>query len=113
VVILAVNFAGLGGFAQCRQSALRAYTVAVQHGIKPRVIRSQLRAVDLRVPEGGDAGREATVLATQATTQESNQQVGILPAPTAEASIEPVDTIEIGAPNRKIAGARAAPLARS
>jgi hypothetical protein len=113
VLILAVIFADLGGFAQRRQSALRAYAVALQHRIEPRVIRSQLRAIDLRVPEVDDAGRKATVLATQATTQQSDQQVGILAAPTAEASIEPVDALEIGAPNRKIAGASAPPLVRS
>src|SRR5262245_8499097 len=54
VLILAVIFADLGGFAQRRQSALRAYAVALQHRIEPRVIRSQLRAVDLRVPEVDD-----------------------------------------------------------
>jgi hypothetical protein len=68
VLILAVIFADLGGFAQRRQSALRAYAVALQHRIEPYVIRSQLRAVDLRVPEVDDAGREAAVLATRATT---------------------------------------------
>src|SRR5262249_7649295 len=50
--------------------------------------------------------------ATQAAMQQSDQQVGILAAPTAEASIESVDPLEIGAPNRKIAGARPPPLTR-
>src|SRR5262249_18797454 len=66
VLILAVIFADLGSFAQRRQAALRAHTVALQHRRKPRVVGSQLRTVDLRMPEVDDAGREASVLATQA-----------------------------------------------
>src|SRR5262249_19235741 len=112
VVILAVIVADLGAFAQRRQAAPRAHTVALQHFIKPRVIRGKLCTIDLRVPEVDDPSREATILATQAAMQQPDQQVGILAAPTAEASIEPVDPLEIGAPNRKIAGACPAPLAR-
>src|SRR5262249_12741142 len=113
VVILAVIFASHGGFAQRRQSTLRAYTIAVQHGIKPRVIRSQLRAGDLRVPEVDDAGRGATVLATQPKTQKGDRRVEPRAAPAAEASIDPAAALERGAQNRKIAGARPPPLARS
>ena len=66
VLILAVIFADLGGFAQRRQAALRAHTVALQHRRKPRIVASQLRTIDLRMPEVDHAGREAPVLATQA-----------------------------------------------
>src|SRR6516225_8308849 len=64
VLILAVIFADLGGFAQRRQAALRAHTVAL-HRRKPRVVGSQLRTVDLGMPEVDDAGRETPVFATQ------------------------------------------------
>ena len=66
VLILAVIFADFGGFTQRRQAALRAHTVALQHRRKPRIVGSQLRTVDLRMPEVDDAGREAPVLTTQA-----------------------------------------------
>jgi hypothetical protein len=66
VLILAIIFADLGGFAQRRQAALRAHTVTLQHRRKPRVVGSQLRTVDLGMPEVDDAGREAPVFATQA-----------------------------------------------
>src|SRR5262249_45994507 len=68
VLILAAISPDRSGFAQRRQSALRAYAVALQHRIESHVICTQLRAVDLRVPEVDDAGREAAVLATRATT---------------------------------------------
>jgi hypothetical protein len=72
VVILAVVFADLGAFAQRRQAALRTHTVALQHRIKPRVIRGQLCTIDLRVPEVDDPSRKATILATQAAMQQSD-----------------------------------------
>ena len=89
-----------------------ACAIAAQHHVEPRVIGGQLPAVGLRMPEVNDTGREAAVLAAHARMQQADQQIGILAAPTAEAGIEPVDPLEIRAPDRKIAGARAPPLTR-
>src|SRR5262249_44042235 len=113
VLILAVILADLGGFAQRRQSALRAYAVALQHRNEPRVIRSELRAIVWGWQGGDERGHKATVLAAQPTTQKADQRVEIPAPPTAEESINPVDAPEIGAQNRKLAGASPPPLVRS
>src|SRR5262249_49735061 len=94
------------------EAALCARAVALQYGIKARVIRGQLRAVERRMPEMNDAGGETSVLAAQAATQQPDQQIGIFTSPAGEAGIEAVDLLEIGTPNRAGAGARAAPLPR-
>src|SRR5262245_48525754 len=64
------------------------------------------------MPQMDDAGGEAPILAPQAAMQQADQQIGILAAPAAEAGVETVDPLEIGAPDGKIAGARAAPAPR-
>ncbi|HET7020330.1 MAG TPA: hypothetical protein VFI58_06415, partial [Xanthobacteraceae bacterium] len=94
------------------EAALRSRAVRLQYGIKARVIGGQLRAVERRLPEMNDAGRETSVLAAQAATQQSDQQIGIFTSPAGEAGIEAVDPLEIGTPNREVARARAAPLLR-
>src|SRR5436305_11276597 len=109
-VVFTVTLTGLGGGAQRRQATLRTRVVAMQHGVKPRIVGGQLRTVGLFVPEVNDAGGEAPILASQSAMQEANQQIGILAAPAIEAGVETVDPIEIAAPDRKIAGARAAPM---
>src|SRR5262249_27947525 len=60
--------ADLNGFAQGRQSAPCARTLALQYRMKPRIICAQMCALDLRVPEVDDPGRKAAVLAAQAAT---------------------------------------------
>ena len=57
-----------------------------------------------------DAGRKAYILATQPAMQQANQQIGVLAAPATEAGVEAVDPIQIGPPDRKIAGTRASPM---
>src|SRR5262245_2277392 len=94
------------------EAALRTRAVALQYGIKARVIGGQLRAVERRMPEMNDAGGETSVLAAQAATQQPDQQIGIFTSPAGEAGIEAVDPLEIGTPNREVAGARATPLPR-
>ena len=56
-------FADVGVFAQRRQAALRAFTLALQHGSEPPIIGGQMRTVDLGMPEMNDAGCKATILA--------------------------------------------------
>ena len=55
-----------------------------------------------------DPRREASVLATQAATQQPDQQIGILAAPAGETGVEAIDPFEIAAPDGEIAGASAA-----
>ena len=55
-------FADVGVFAQRRQAALRAFTLALQHGSEPPIIGGQMRTVDLGMPEMNDAGCKATIL---------------------------------------------------
>ena len=55
------------------------------------------------------AGREHAVLAPHAGVQQAHDDVGILLAPAAVIGVEAVDPLEIGAPDREVAGARAAP----
>src|SRR5262245_26103896 len=102
----------VGGCAQCRQAELRARAVAVQYLIEPRIVGGQLRPVRVRVPQMDDAGGEAPVLAPQAAMQQTDQQIGILAAPAAEAGVEAVDPLEIGTPDGEIARARASPSPR-
>src|SRR6266508_6680892 len=64
------------------------------------------------MPKMDDAGREAAVLAAHARMQQADQQIGILATPAAEARIEAVDPVEIGPPDREIAGTRAQPCPR-
>src|ERR671935_2153415 len=94
------------------EAALRTRAARLQYGIKARVIGGQLRAVERWVPEMNDAGRETSVLAAQAATQQPDQQIGIFTSPASEAGIEAVDPFEVGTPNREVAGARATPLPR-
>ena len=61
------------------------------------------------MPQVQHARRIGAVLAADASVQEPHQQIGVLLAPAAEACIEAVDAIEVGAPDREIAGARALP----
>src|SRR5262249_46279679 len=112
-IVRQIIFADVGVFAQRRQAALRAFTLALQHGSEPPIIGGPMRTVDLRMPEMNDAGRKAPILAAWTAAQQSDQQIGARPAPTGERSVEPVDPLETGAPNGEIAGARAAPLSRS
>src|SRR5438046_2383796 len=112
LVMFVVAPAEPGGCVELRQSALRARASAVQDGIEPCVVGGQARTIRARVPQVDDAGGEASILATQPAAQQANEQVGILPAPAVEAGIEAVDALEVGAPDRKIAGARAAPPPR-
>ena len=77
-------------------------------GEPPLVVR-QPRAVGVRMPQMQHAGREGAVLAPHAGMQQPDQQIGILLAPAAEARVEAIDPVEIGAPDREIAGARAFP----
>src|SRR5262249_54339357 len=105
--------ADLGRFPQHRKAALRLHAIARQHLREPRLVLRQLGAVGLRVPEMDDAGREPPVLAAHAGMQQPDQQVGILAAPAAKAAVESVDPLEVGAPDREIAGARVAPSPRS
>src|SRR6516165_4404037 len=44
---------------------------------------------------------------------EPNEQIGVFTSPAAECRIEAVNAIKVATPDRKIAGARAAPLPRS
>src|SRR5262245_16451587 len=109
-MVLTVIFINAGAFAQHGQPALRTRAIALQHGMKPRIVGGQLPAVERGMPEMNDTGRKASILAAQAAMQQSDQQIGILAAPAGEASVEPIDPLEISAPNRKVAGARAAPM---
>ena len=61
------------------------------------------------VPEMQDAGGERAVLAAHAGMQQAHDDIGIFLAPAAVVGVEAVDTVEIGPPDREIAGARAAP----
>src|SRR5512135_2974642 len=61
------------------------------------------------MPQMQDAGCEHAVLAAHAGMQQPHDKVGILLAPAVVVGIETIDAIEIGAPDRKIAGTRAAP----
>src|SRR5262245_26980215 len=112
------RFLGLGA-ALCKrrgpqrgEAALRTRAVALQYGVKARVIGDQLGAVVRRMPEMNHAGGETSVLATQAAPQQPDQQIRIFTPPAGEAGIEAVDPLEIRAPNREVAGARTAPLSR-
>src|SRR3954471_18641500 len=42
--------------------------------------------------------------------QQANKQIRVLAAPSAETGVETIDPIDIGAPDRKIAGTRAPPM---
>ena len=72
-------------------------------------ILRQPRAVGLGVPQMQHAGRKHAVLAPHAGVQQARDEIGIFFAPAAVVGVEAVDPIEVGAPDRKIAGARALP----
>src|SRR5262249_45346438 len=97
-----------GSCVELRQSALRARAPAVQDGVQPRIVGGQSCSIRVRVPQVNDPGGEAPVLATQAAAQQADEQVGILAPPAAETGIEAVDALEVGTPDREIAGACAA-----
>src|SRR5262249_7936559 len=107
---MAVAPADLNGFAQGRQSAPCARTLALQYRMKPRIICAQMCALDLRGPEVDDPGRKAAGLAAQAATSQTDQQVGIFAPPAGIRGIEAVDPPQIAAPNPKVTRTRAAPL---
>src|SRR5262249_11948006 len=107
---MAVAPADLSGFAQGRQSTPCARMLALQHRMKSRIIFGQFCARDRRVPEVNAPGRNAAVLAAQATTQQSDQQVGVFAPPAGIRGVEAVDPFQIAAPNPKVTRARAAPL---
>src|SRR2546421_4642891 len=62
------------------------------------------------MPKMQHAGRKCPILAAHAGMQESDQQIGILQTPAAEYAVESIDAIEVAAPDRQIAGARALPI---
>ena len=57
------------------------------------------------------AGGETAVLPPHTRMEEPHHEIGILQTPTGIAAIEPVNTVEIIAEDRKIAGLRALPTA--
>ena len=73
---------------------------------EPLLIVCQPGAIGLGMPQMQHAGREGAVLAPHAGVQQPDQQIGILLAPAAEARIEAIDAVEIGAPDREIARPR-------
>src|SRR4051794_21894993 len=86
-----------------------AYPVASDDRVQPRAVRRQRRAILRRVPQMQHAGRKRAVLASNTGMQEPDQQIRILQAPAAERAVKSVDAIEVAAPDREIAGARALP----
>src|SRR5579871_1379671 len=84
----------------------------MQHFIELAVIFRKAGAIGLRVPEMQDAGCKPAVLATNAGPDETDEQIGVLPAPTAERGVEPVDLFEIRTPERHVAAASPAPAPR-
>src|SRR6476661_1223243 len=57
----------------------------------------------------GPGGR-APILAAWSAMRQGNQQIRVLAASSAETGVETIDPIDIGAPDRKIAGPRAPPM---
>ena len=98
---------------QCRTDRERAHPVGTFERIEPALVFRQRRTVALRMPQMQHAGGEIAVLAAHAGAHEPDQQIGILQPPAAIGRVEAVDPVEIAAPDREIARARAAPGARA
>src|ERR1700688_1889933 len=88
---------------------MRAYAAAGDDLGELALVLRQTRTIGLHMPKMQYADREHAVLAADTGTQQAYQEIGILFAPAAVIGVEAVDPIEVGAPDRKIAGARAAP----
>ena len=90
-----------------------AFTCRFDHGFEPLLVHRQPRAVRLGMPQMQHAGGAGAVLPPHAGMQQPHQQVGILLAPAAEARVEAIHRVEVGAPHREIARPRALPLPRA
>ena len=111
--------AGLGA-ARRRPHRLAAKTarprtdaIAVLDGVQQRLVCRQQGRIGERMPEVQHAGREPAVLALDAGAQQTDQQIGILEPPADIAGVEAIDPIEVGAPDRQVAGSRAPPILRT
>src|SRR5215467_1858849 len=104
---------GAGLLDHLRQSLPGTHPWAVDQVGELALIVGEPGAIRLRMPQMQHAGREAAVLAQHAGADHADEDVGVLAAPTAERRIEAVDLVEIGAPERHVAAARATPAARA
>src|SRR5262249_10072538 len=103
--------AALDRLRQPGQALLRAHAWFCQQLIELALVHVEARAVRLRVPQVQHGGAAAAVLAPNAMTDHAYKDIGILAPPSGESGIEPVDRVEVAAPERHVAAARAAPAA--
>ena len=91
------------GFVAPRQSAPRLDAVAADDLGEAALVAVEAGAVGLAVPQVQHAGGEASVLAANAGTDQADENVGILAAPSGEGGVEAVDGLEVAAPERHVA----------
>src|SRR5579885_3297443 len=90
-----------------RQDALRGHDRA-----QSRLVLRVAGSVAGLVPQVQDAGGEASVLAPDAGSDESHDEVAVLQAPASVGAVEPIDPTEIMGESREIAGPGAPPVLR-
>src|SRR5712691_4616217 len=100
---------GVRRLDEARQALPRPHALAVQQIRELPLVLGQPRAVGFGMPEMQHAGRETAVLAQHAAADQAYEDVGILATPAREGGVETVDLVEVAAPERHVAAARAAP----
>ncbi len=85
------------------KSAPRPYAVAAQNFVKLGAVSRKAGAIIFRVPQVQDTGGEAAILAPDATANKTHDDVGIFQAPAAEFGIEPIDPVDVLAPDAEVA----------
>src|ERR1044072_6011223 len=100
------------GDAKRGKTAQRADAITAHHLVEARLIVGEMHTIILFMPQVKYAGRKAAVLALDARVDEADGEIGILQSPAVVARVKPIDAVEIGACDRKIAGARTFPALR-
>src|SRR5262249_1022655 len=103
--------AALDRLRQPCQALSRAHARFGQQLIEPTLVHIDARAVRLRMPQVQHGGAAAAVLAPDAVTDQAHKNIGVRAPPSSESGIEPVDRIEVAAPECHVAAARAPPAA--
>src|SRR4029077_1381972 len=71
------------------------HAIAADGRVKPRLVRRQLRAIVLHVPQLQHASGKPAVLAAHAGVLETHHQTGIFAAPAGIGGVKPVDAVEV------------------